>query len=257
MEGVSFLIRARNEEETLEACIRSLFDVKVPYEIVVILHRCTDQSPEIAERLSRENERVRVYKYEVATSRAGYETLATDEGSPHSFITYSNWCLSKARFLWTCKWDADFLMTPELIAYINRFPKWGMHSKIIKLYAKNSESAELGEYFSSCLNSYKKDRFWEIPYYLVKMQLFERIELADVHIRHVSELKQLKSYWKEEPWYRTEDSEEARIVRSRMERLVREFGEEPPGLARSCNPECASFVNRIVSAAPSYVHFTR
>ena len=35
------------EEETLEACIRSLMPLRIPMEIVVVLHRCTDASESI------------------------------------------------------------------------------------------------------------------------------------------------------------------------------------------------------------------
>ena len=53
MEGISFIIKVRNEETTLEQCIRSLFPLTVPHEIIVILHCCTDRSKEIAETLAK------------------------------------------------------------------------------------------------------------------------------------------------------------------------------------------------------------
>jgi glycosyltransferase involved in cell wall biosynthesis len=90
MEGISFIIRARNEEATLEESIRSLLEVTVPKEIIVILHLCTDSSQAIATRLASENSCIRVYTYDVEISRAGYETLATDTNSPHSLMTYYN-----------------------------------------------------------------------------------------------------------------------------------------------------------------------
>jgi glycosyltransferase involved in cell wall biosynthesis len=262
-EGISFIIRARNEEATLEQCIRSLFDIQVPHEIIVILHCCTDRSKEIVEGLQREREKIKenskiiIYEYLIEISRAGYETLATDKDSNHSLMTYYNWCLNKASFLWKCKWDADFIMTPELLNYINSNTElWKKHSKIIKLNAKNSTSVETYDYFSSCLTGYSKYHMWEVPYYNYYTDQYEVIHLNDIYITHCSELTNLKSYWRAEPWYKTEDSEEARIVQERINCLVRDFGPEPPGLARSCNPECNPLQARIIQANPSYINFT-
>jgi len=39
MDGISFIVRARNEEETLEASLRSLKDLTIPHEIFVQIDR--------------------------------------------------------------------------------------------------------------------------------------------------------------------------------------------------------------------------
>jgi glycosyltransferase involved in cell wall biosynthesis len=256
-EGISFIIKTRNEEATIEQCIRSLFDIQVPHEIIVILHCCTDKSKEIVERLQKENSKIIIHEYLTEISRAGYETLATGQDSKHSLMTYYNWCLNKARFLWKCKWDADFIMTPELLNYINNNTElWKKHSKSIKVKAINSTSAETYDYFSSCLVGYSKYHMWEIPYYNYYVDQHEVIVLNDIYITHCSELTNLKSYWRAEPWYKTENSEEAKIVQERINCLVRDFGPEPPGLARSCNPACNPLQSRIIQANPSYINFT-
>jgi cellulose synthase/poly-beta-1,6-N-acetylglucosamine synthase-like glycosyltransferase len=121
MEGVSFMVRARDEEQTLEACVRSLLPLRIPMEIVVVLHRCTDGSAGIVEGLAREDERIRVYEYHEELSRAGYETLATSAGSRHSIVAYDNWCFAKTRLPWVFKWDADFVCTDELRAFLDDF----------------------------------------------------------------------------------------------------------------------------------------
>jgi len=252
--GISFVIRVRNEQATLEACLRSLFAITVPKEILVFLHLCTDRSAEIAARLASENPCIRVFTYDVELSRAGYETLATDIGSPHSLITYLNWCLSKATKRWKCKWDADFVMTPELLGYINA-GDWSKGSKVLRLGAKNSTSVEYNDYFFSCDVKFIKHIFWETPYFMFYPDQYEKKTLTDIFITHNSELSELKSYWKADPWYRKEDSEEARTVATRMDRLIADFGPEPMGLARSMNPECDGCGNAIVSAKPSYINF--
>jgi glycosyltransferase involved in cell wall biosynthesis len=258
MEGISFIIKVRNEEATLEQCIRSLFPITVPHEIIVILHCCTDRSKEIAETLAKEHPSISIHEYKVEISKAGYETLATDRNSQHSLMTYYNWCIAKAKYLWKCKWDADFHMTPELLTYIHTNKElWKKHSQIIRLGAKNSTAVEMGDYFTSCKLHYVKRMFWEVPYYEFYKDQFEKYILKDIYIDHCSELKDVKPYWLRVPWYDTEDSEEARLVKSRMEQLVKDFGPEPTGLARSMNPECDRIDITIQRTKPSYVQFTK
>jgi len=253
-EGISFIVRVRNEEATLEASLRSLLAVTVPKEILVFLHLCTDRSTEIAARLAAEHSWICVVPYEVEISRAGYEVLATDVHSPHSLMTYYNLCFSKASKMWKCKWDADFIMTPELLDYVNK-SDWSKHSKVLRLGAKNSTSVENNEYFFSCEVTYKKHIFWETPYFMFYPDQHEKKTLTDVFIHHNSEITEVKNYWKAEPWYRKEDSEEARTVCTRMDRLNAEFGPEPIGLARSMHPDCERLGSVIVSAKPAYVNF--
>ena len=258
MEGISFVIRVRNEEATLEQCIRSLFPVAIPHEIIVILHCCTDRSKEIAETLAKENSKILIHEYSVEISKAGYETLATDFDSHHSFIRYCNWCFAKAKYLWKCKWDADFKMTPELLTYINSNKElWKKYSKIIQIGAKNSTSVEIGNYFTSCKVSYVKHMFWEVPYHEFYPDQFEKYVLKDIFIEHCSELNNMKQYWLRIPWYETEDSAEARLVKSRIEQLVKDFGPEPVGLARSMNPACERIDIMIQIAKPSYVNIKK
>jgi len=122
MEGVSFIVRVRNEEQTLEQSLRSLSGLTIPHEIIVILHLCTDRSKEIAEKLKAELP-IQIKEYKIKTSRAGYETMATDASSEHSLMTYYNWALSHANHVWIVKWDADYHATPELLEYFN-MKKW-------------------------------------------------------------------------------------------------------------------------------------
>ena len=76
-----------------------------------------------------------------------------------------------------------------------------------------------------------------------------------ISIIHSSELTELKDYWKEKPWYITEESEEANIVKARIQRLVEDFGVEPEGLARASNPECNEKLWIILQKNPDYIHF--
>ena len=254
MDGISFIVRIRNEGKTLGDSIRSLGGITVPHEIILILHRCTDESSQIAQQLAAENRNVRVLTYDIDISRPGYETLATDSGSPHSLMTYYNWSMRQGRYAWIFKWDADFMMTDALKNRINSMA-WPVANCRISIIAKNSVSANRENYLISMFKGYGKHVFWEFP---STTEGSEQLHIpGEMYIEHASELSDLKTYWKEPAWFETEDSDEARTVKNRIDRLTAEFGNEPRGLARASNPECDSIFSAIVSAnnckGPDYV----
>ena len=248
-DGISFMCRARNEEETLEKSIRSLFNLTCPHEINIILHRCTDNSENIARNLAKENPNINVIIYNNHISRAGYETLATDENSENSIVTYYNYCLKQSKFPWSFKWDADFLASTGLIDYLNS-KRWSKanHAYTIEYKSTQHASAEVYLFPSSAI--YKKFIFWEL---LRGYSGIMRLN-SDQYLEHCSELSNIKSYWKEQPWYMVVDSEEARKVRSRVEQLTRDFGSEPPGMARALNPVCDNIYLKIKGSNPSYIN---
>jgi hypothetical protein len=79
-----------------------------------------------------------------------------------------------------------------------------------------------------------------------------------MYVIHLSELSDLKSYWRDPPWFETGQSSEAVQVKERYDKLVGEFGPEPQGMARASNPECDKIFKEIASAencgGPSYVN---
>jgi hypothetical protein len=249
-------VRIRNEETTLARSVRSLITLTIPHEIVLILHRCTDKSPNIADGLAKENPHVRIVTYDHEVSRAGYETLVTDANSDHSFIRYSNWCAEQARYPWMFRWDADFVMTRPLLDYINT-QEWIPKNLRIGLTAKNKTHSNQEYYLHQSNVRNTKHIFWEISGFPGDVTCL-RLE-NEFYVIHLSELTDIKSYWKELPWFETEDSPEAHEVKERYDKLVAEFGPEPPGMARASNPECADIFSKITHAnncaGPSYVNF--
>ena len=256
--GISFIVRIRNEDATLARSVRSLISLVIPHEIILILHRCTDSSAEIADVLARENPHVRVVTYDHAISRAGYETLVTDADSVHSFIRYSNWCAEQAKYPWIFRWDADFVMTRPLLDYINH-QEWGHKNMRIGLTAKNGTHSNQEYYLHQSNVRNTKHIFWEIAGFPGDVTCL-RLE-NNFHVIHLSELSDIKSYWTEPPWFmtETEDSPEATDVKERYQKLVAEFGSEPIGMARASNPDCDTVFQAIASAnncaGPSYVNF--
>lgn len=255
-EGISFIVRIRNEETTLARSVRSLISLTIPHEIVLILHRCTDKSPEIAVSLAKENPHVRIVTYDHGVSRAGYETLVTDANSDHSFIRYSNWCAEQARYPWMFRWDADFVMTRPLLDYINK-QSWIPKNIRIGLTAKNKTHSNQEYYLHQSSVRTTKHMFWEAAAFPNDVACL-RLE-NNFYVIHLSELSDIKSYWKEPPWFESDDSPEAREVKERYDTLVAEFGPEPPGMARASNPECTVVFGKIKHAnnraGPSYVNF--
>jgi len=249
--GISFIVRIRDVEETLYESINSLRSLTIEHEIILVLHLCTDKSPEIAIKLSNENSNVKIITYDKEVSRAGYETLATDVDSDHSFITYINWCLKHAKYPWIFKWDSDFICSKSLLQFLNG-NTWEGRNINYKITHKNNESTSKEYYLLGSLIKYVKFIFWEVPY---MNKGFETIVLnEDIYIEHVSKMSNLKIYWKQKPWFEKEDSEEAIIVKNRISQLNNDFGIEPQGLARACNEECNLYQLNIINNKPDYVN---
>lgn len=231
MEGISFIVRVRNEEQTLEQSLLSLKGLTIPYEIVVILHLCTDRSKEIAEKLQSELP-IRIVEFNVKQSRAGYETMATDATSEHSIVYYCNWCISHAKYAWIFKWDADYHTTPEFLEYFNT-KTWTKpeQSTQISFDSKSEDGVNTEPFLFSGNFHYTKYFFWEIlsgKDHVVSSH-------ANVYVNTLSKLSNMKSYWKENPWF-LEDSSEAKIVYEKWKTLTSICGNEPVGQARALDP---------------------
>jgi hypothetical protein len=249
--GISFIVRVRNEEKILESSICSLFDLTIPYEINIFLHCCTDDSENIARKLALENTNIKIFIYSNKVSRAGYETLATDSDSEHSFVTYFNYCFKQSTKIWSFKWDADFIASPALINFLNS-KEWIYNNTNYKITYKSSNNSSSEIYLSCCCIGYKKYLFWEVIYYNKDATTITLD--SSIYINHVSILSDVKSYWYEQPWYLTEDSEEAKTVKMRIKKLERDYGKEPIGMARALNPECDVPNLKIIKTKPTYVN---
>jgi hypothetical protein len=253
VEGISFIVKIRDEEDTLYESINSLSNLIIPHEIILILHLCTDKSYEIATKLKSENSHVKILFYDKEISKAGYENLSTDVDSEHSLVTYYNWCIKQKKYIWVFKWDADFIASLSLIKFLNE-NTWKNRDINYLISCKNDEMNGKELYLMCTLIRYVKYIFWEVPMYRNNSKNISLDE--NIYIYHNSKLSKLKKYWSNPTWFETENSEEANIVKNRIIQLNNDFGSEPKGLARCCNPYCNSYVLKIKKQQPSYVNFS-
>ena len=195
--GISFIIRARNEEQTLPMALDTLKSLIVPYEIVLILHKCTDRSKHIAEQRIQDGMPIRIIEDNRHLSRAGYETLVTPASHTASLVHFYQCCFSNAKYTWIFKWDADFQATPELIQFLNYKLDLQCKQKIhyrIPCLLGTHVNAEI--YLSNSLLTFSKHIFWET-------QIWDHISKEHLIKEYILSLpvNTIKPYWDEPPWF--------------------------------------------------------
>jgi hypothetical protein len=113
MHGISGLMRIRNESEYLELSIRSY----IPFfdEIIAVYNRCTDNTAEILDRLSKEFTKLKIYHYEPNVWPPGSEKfIQLAHTHEESLVNYYNFTLSLANFTIATKIDADQVAIPSI-----------------------------------------------------------------------------------------------------------------------------------------------
>jgi mannosyltransferase OCH1-like enzyme/SAM-dependent methyltransferase len=252
---ISFVIRVRDEAATLRASITSLFDIAVPIEIVVVLHRCTDDSKAIAlgcQDAAPGRHNVRIVEHDVPVSRAGLETFITPSTSPHSLVSYNDFAFGLASHPWKFKWDGDFIATRAFVDWINgrawtkTAPPTVIH--VSQRMPGSPDAIHKEPYLYNCLTGFAKSSFWEVPIF---PNDFLRVDMPDkaAFIR-ASDPASVKPYWREPPWFAKEDqatteqTAEAAELRRLYAMAVQLAGPEPIGCARYCNGAALPYLAR-------------
>ena len=249
--GVTFGVRARNEEATIYEALVSLGQYSDPYDILVTLHCCTDRTKEIVERFAA-NElparaRIRVLETDEPISRAGLETFATEPDHPRSLMKYYTEKAAYARRTrWYFKWDADFIMTPGLATYLEGLELAARHEpsvvSIPSKFISGDRDSPTEPWLSNVLTHYGKSIFWEVPCYRSSSgpitQLAAPKEATFIH--NDGKFKKNKKYWGDPPWYETEGLREHWLcARARFTQEVLLRGVDAgQGFARQSNPKC-------------------
>jgi len=232
LPGVSFIVRVKNEEPYLRACLESLQQLTIPHEIIVILHTCTDGSRAIAESVQASGQPVRIIEWSTPMSRPGYENLVTPADHPSSASHFCNMCFSLALYKWTFKWDADFTATPELLGFLNTSLDLGLDTPTsYQIQCQlGDEASNCENYLFNSLEKYRKELFWEFPEFKTGTQ-FWRIECRILSIPPLI----VKTYWHEEPWFLHGVDADLETKYARLNDIC---GKDIPGLARARNPTC-------------------
>ena len=106
-KGVSFIIRARDEEVNVSACLENISNIAD--EIIFVDHLSTDNTYKIAFELSKKHSNIKVFKYKNEVPRPGDNYNKNISVIGNSISNYYNFCLTKATKYNVIKWDADFL----------------------------------------------------------------------------------------------------------------------------------------------------
>lgn len=100
---VSVIIPVHNEGETLNQCLTSVRRQKV-FEIIVVLDRCSDESPKIAEKHASDDPRVRILTIDKHKFKISYRAETYNVG------------VSKAKSEVICLVDADTVLERNYIS---------------------------------------------------------------------------------------------------------------------------------------------
>ncbi len=123
------MLRLRNEEEYLDAAVRSI--VEVVDEVVLIDNLSTDRTPAVMANLKSDfPDRVEVYQYEHEVAPVGADTWklvndSPDQRSPRLLANYYNWCLERCAYPYALKWDGDMIALEGLRRRILRWKATG------------------------------------------------------------------------------------------------------------------------------------
>ena len=236
--SISFMLRCRNEERTIERALTTLeclLKFGVSYEIVVILHLCTDQSRAIAENYAQISPvPIRIWTYDLEVSRAGVETYVTDANHECSFVFYSNWCLQQTRAPFVYKWDADFemneLLAEELaglLAEDNGLPL----AVTIPIICNDGVTLSGESYLVSGHLGYTKQVFWEIPVFMPGVKY---VALKNRFLHNDAPSADPKEYGTRRPWFADELEGPGNVFRRRYN-IVKTFFAGNNDMARSCS----------------------
>lgn len=120
--GITFMVRAKNEEATIAQCLNSIQEKlsthapELQYDIVLVDNGSTDDTVATAlAAVKSSGARCTLVAYPMQIAKAGLETYVTPCNSAHSFPWFTQYCTMQCkRFSHVFRWDADFCMTDAL-----------------------------------------------------------------------------------------------------------------------------------------------
>jgi len=194
-ESLSILIPARNEENNIEKCIKSInFEKKFIHEVLVLNDSSTDSTEEILKKLSKKHAKLKVIK--------GKERPNGWTGKSFACFQLSKYAKSNLILFIDADTELEKNGPDKLVNFISKneysmvsaWPKIEMKSIIEKilmpllnfvvftsfptLISKNSNRSSLGLAHGACIIFYKKTYDKLGGHNLVKSSLFEDTDLS-------------------------------------------------------------------------------
>ena len=210
--GLSGLIRTRNEAPLLGPCIDSCIDALD--ELIVVCFDCTDNTLEVLEEKKRQYpDKLRVFEYNHKVlafdlTQEEFEFAKTlPDDSPRLYGNLCNWGMSKARYKYLTKIDSDQLY------FADELKKWrDVCSGAVQV--KWHVSFILGWLFMIYFSLYRrvslksgKPCLWMIPDWFVKLFFKPYSDYSKWMLRHGKALIALSgvNVFKDDRWYVTFD----------------------------------------------------
>lgn len=110
-KGVSALVRVKDEEENIEAVIKSISSIFD--EIVVVDNRSSDSTYRILRQLSEQIKSIKLFSYDYSIEKCGLPTRTTSPKSLRSLSFYYNYGLAQCSYSHVVKWDGDMICSSE------------------------------------------------------------------------------------------------------------------------------------------------
>jgi len=232
--GISFILRAKNEEKTIKLAMESLSILDFPYEINVVLNQCTDNTESIVKECQNSGLPINIYYYPFTLGKTGLENMATPVNSVHSTIWLLNWIMTKGKYQYSFRWDADFIMTSSLKYELKNIveSKIDKAFKITTIFSKSGHKNSEFYFFSNNLNpqymryclwhelKFGVRTFWKEP----KIHSFwlERLNSSFIHD---SDLNEWKEHWNQDPWWEEENptNEICEKIKNQFNKLKEQF----------------------------------
>ena len=219
--GISFIIRARDEERTVEEAIMSVrlgLGISFPYEIVLVNNCSSDRTQKIGEHLQKEGTLASLVHYPFQLAKPGLENYVTSVDSVHSIVWFYQFCWQQARFKYIFKWDADFVMTRGLADRLKTL--WNEEFDTCRVPAVDFDGvANCEPYLFNTLKLpvVHRHQYWETTSLLIKGGQAISLDGTGAVIEHASQLKTMKPYYRLPPWWEGSDSPVASVAKREYE----------------------------------------
>ena len=168
LDGISLIIRAKNEESNIILCIESVVDLVD--EIIFVNNNSTDKTLLLIEELAKKYNKIKVYNYFIDVNKVGVEhENALINKDNNTLGNFYNWCLSKSNMKNVIKWDADFIcirnnfkLMIENLKIRTKYNKYAIWFSGYTLFINNNKKyINLDSYYNEFrLFSYYNDFKW-------------------------------------------------------------------------------------------------